>query len=162
MVKRCRQLENLQVECHRKMEETGRELSSCQLLISQHEAKIRSLTEYMQNMELKKRQLEDSYDSLSEELAQLQAQGTAADTLHTTALPICGLHFQPTDHGEKVQTELGRLQTENDSAKDEVKEVLQALEELAVNYDQKSVEVEERNLQNKLLADELAQKMVRE
>lgn len=35
MVKRCRQLENLQVECHRKMEETGRELSSCQLLISQ-------------------------------------------------------------------------------------------------------------------------------
>jgi hypothetical protein len=35
MVKRCRQLENLQMECHRKMEETGRELSSCQLLISQ-------------------------------------------------------------------------------------------------------------------------------
>ena len=35
MVKRCRQLENLQVECHRKMEETSRELSSCQLLISQ-------------------------------------------------------------------------------------------------------------------------------
>lgn len=35
MVKRCRQLENLQLECHRKMEETGRELSSCQLLISQ-------------------------------------------------------------------------------------------------------------------------------
>ena len=28
MVKRCRQLENLQLECHRKMEETGRELSS--------------------------------------------------------------------------------------------------------------------------------------
>lgn len=41
----------------------------------QHGAKIRSLTEYMQNMELKKRQLEDSYDSLSEELAKLQAQG---------------------------------------------------------------------------------------
>lgn len=41
----------------------------------QHEAKIRSLTEYMQNVELKKRHLEDSYDSLSEELAKLQAQG---------------------------------------------------------------------------------------
>ncbi|XP_040889797.1 kinesin heavy chain isoform X2 [Toxotes jaculatrix] len=74
MVKRCRHLENLQMECHRKMEETGRELSSCHLLISQHGAKIRSLTEYMQNVELKKRQLEDSYDSLSEELAKLQAQ----------------------------------------------------------------------------------------
>ncbi|NXR42013.1 KIF5A protein, partial [Zosterops hypoxanthus] len=35
VVKRCRQLENLQVECHRKLEVTGRELSSCQLLISQ-------------------------------------------------------------------------------------------------------------------------------
>uniref|UniRef100_A0A8C8CR79 Kinesin-like protein n=1 Tax=Oncorhynchus tshawytscha TaxID=74940 RepID=A0A8C8CR79_ONCTS len=68
MVKRCRQLENLQLECHRKMEETGRELSSCQLLISQHEAKIRSLTEYMQSVELKKRMLEESHDSLSEEL----------------------------------------------------------------------------------------------
>uniref|UniRef100_M4AX59 Kinesin-like protein n=1 Tax=Xiphophorus maculatus TaxID=8083 RepID=M4AX59_XIPMA len=74
MVKRCRQLENMQLECHRKMEETGRELSSCQLLISQHEAKIRSLTEYMQSVEQKKRQLEESHDSLTEELAKLQEQ----------------------------------------------------------------------------------------
>ncbi|XP_026529591.1 kinesin heavy chain [Notechis scutatus] len=75
VVKRCRQLEGLQVECHRKMEVTGRELSSCQLLISQHEAKIRSLTEYMQSVELKKRNLEESYDALSEELTKLQSQG---------------------------------------------------------------------------------------
>nr|XP_046193699.1 kinesin heavy chain-like [Oncorhynchus gorbuscha] len=79
MVKRCRQLENLQMECHRKMEETGRELSSCQLLISQHEAKIHSLTEYMQNIELKNRQLEDNYDSLSEELAKLHAQESMSE-----------------------------------------------------------------------------------
>uniref|UniRef100_A0A674N9Q1 Kinesin-like protein n=1 Tax=Takifugu rubripes TaxID=31033 RepID=A0A674N9Q1_TAKRU len=79
MVKRCRQLENMQLECHRKMEETGRELSSCQLLISQHEAKIRSLTEYMQSMEQKKRLLEESHDSLSEELAKLQDQGNAQE-----------------------------------------------------------------------------------
>ncbi|KAG9339691.1 hypothetical protein JZ751_023337 [Albula glossodonta] len=76
MMKRCKHLENLQLECHRKMEETGRELSSCHLLISQHEAKIRSLTEYMQNVEQKKRQLEENYDALSEELeiSRLQAQ----------------------------------------------------------------------------------------
>uniref|UniRef100_A0AAR2LXJ8 Kinesin-like protein n=1 Tax=Pygocentrus nattereri TaxID=42514 RepID=A0AAR2LXJ8_PYGNA len=76
VVKRCRQLESIQTDCHRKMEETGRELSSCHLLISQHEAKIRSLTEYMQNMELKKRQLEENYDCLSEELARLHNSGT--------------------------------------------------------------------------------------
>uniref|UniRef100_A0A8C6P183 Kinesin-like protein n=1 Tax=Nothobranchius furzeri TaxID=105023 RepID=A0A8C6P183_NOTFU len=86
MVKRCRYLENLQMDCQRKMEETSRELSSCQLVIAQHEAKIRSLTEYTQNVEMKKRQLEDGYDSLTEELAKLQAQGTAEETRSPTCI----------------------------------------------------------------------------
>lgn len=46
----------------------------------QHEAKIRSLTEYMQSVEQKKRLLEESHDSLSEELAKLQEQGNMQDT----------------------------------------------------------------------------------
>uniref|UniRef100_A0AAX7SYR2 Kinesin-like protein n=1 Tax=Astatotilapia calliptera TaxID=8154 RepID=A0AAX7SYR2_ASTCA len=100
MVKRCRHLENLQTECHRKMEETGRELSSCHLLISQHEVKIRSLTEYMQNVELRKRQLEDSYDSLTAELAKLQAQGTFV-IAHTSE-----------SHREVHSKQLGRLRDE--------------------------------------------------
>ncbi len=50
-------------------------LTLCLCVCEQHEAKIRSLTEYMQNVEQKKRQLEDNYDALSEELYILQNSG---------------------------------------------------------------------------------------
>ncbi|XP_072540867.1 kinesin heavy chain [Salminus brasiliensis] len=107
VVKRCRQLENVQTDCHRKMEETGRELSSCQLLISQHEAKIRSLSEYMQNMELKKRQLEENYDSLSEELSRLQNTESLQDNQHDCEEP--GNIKQRENYRETQHKQLGRL-----------------------------------------------------
>lgn len=52
---------------------------TCFLVCLQHEAKIKSLTEYLQNVEQKKRQLEENVDSLNEELVKLSAQGTAVN-----------------------------------------------------------------------------------
>lgn len=90
MVKRCKQLESTQTESNQKMEENEKELAACQLRISQHEAKIKSLTEYLQNVEQKKRLLEESVDSLSEELVQLRAQEK--------------MHEMEKEHLNKVQT----------------------------------------------------------
>ncbi|XP_033821978.1 kinesin heavy chain isoform X2 [Periophthalmus magnuspinnatus] len=120
MVKRCRYLDNLQIECQRKMEETGKELSSCQLLVSQHEAKIRSLTECMQNVEQKKRQLEDSYDSLKEELAKLQAQESVSRVAmrenHTTVQKSArikrAMEQQMASHREAHSKQLSLLRDE--------------------------------------------------
>uniref|UniRef100_K1S2I2 Kinesin-like protein n=1 Tax=Magallana gigas TaxID=29159 RepID=K1S2I2_MAGGI len=54
---------------------------------------------------------------------------------------------------ETLQQDMTRIQADNDSAKDEVKEVLQALEELAMNYDQKSQEVENKNKENETISE---------
>uniref|UniRef100_A0A670YMC9 Kinesin-like protein n=1 Tax=Pseudonaja textilis TaxID=8673 RepID=A0A670YMC9_PSETE len=157
VVKRCRQLEGLQVECHRKMEVTGRELSSCQLLISQHEAKIRSLTEYMQSVELKKRNLEESYDALSEELAKLQAQETVHDVakeqdlIEDTDEVKKALEVQLESHREAHHKQLARLRDEiNQKQKiiDELKDLNQKLEleleKLRADYEKLKNEEQEK------------------
>uniref|UniRef100_A0A7N8XUR3 Kinesin-like protein n=1 Tax=Mastacembelus armatus TaxID=205130 RepID=A0A7N8XUR3_9TELE len=74
IVKRSKQLESSQADSSQKMEETERELTACQLRISQHEAKIKSLTDNLQNVEQKKRNLEETVDSLNEEIVRIRAQ----------------------------------------------------------------------------------------
>ena len=62
---------------------------------------------------------------------------------------------------DSLQTQISSLQKENEQAKDEVKEVLQALEELAMNYDQKLQEVDNKNKENDKLQEDLSSKQVR-
>ena len=52
-----------------------KELDESRLLIQQHEAKMRSMLETIKELEEKKRTLEQTQDSLNEELVKLRAQG---------------------------------------------------------------------------------------
>uniref|UniRef100_A0A8C4YJY8 Kinesin family member 5A n=1 Tax=Gopherus evgoodei TaxID=1825980 RepID=A0A8C4YJY8_9SAUR len=156
------ELEALQVECQRKMAVTGRELAACQLLISQHEAKIRSLSEYMHSVELKKRQLEESYDALSEELAKLQAQETVheaarkdqeQDLIQDADEVKRALELQLEGHREAHHKHLARLRDEiNEKQKviDELKDLNQKLqlelEQLRADYEKLKNEEQEKTI----------------
>uniref|UniRef100_A0A8B9RHR2 Kinesin-like protein n=1 Tax=Astyanax mexicanus TaxID=7994 RepID=A0A8B9RHR2_ASTMX len=150
LVNRSKQLEGAQAETARKIQANEKELASCQLLISQLQAKIKSLTDYMQNVEQKKRQLEESQDSLMEELAKLHAQGIA-------------LEEQMETHREAHQKQLSRLRDEIDEKQrilDELKDLNQALEleqkKLLSDYDKlrKEEEEKDRKLQKLVLLNE--------
>uniref|UniRef100_A0A673WVF7 Kinesin-like protein n=1 Tax=Salmo trutta TaxID=8032 RepID=A0A673WVF7_SALTR len=157
LVNRSKQLESSLVDTSRKMQANEKELASCQLLISQHQAKIKSLTDYMQNMEQKKRQLEESQDSLMEELHALHAQEVHVmdkQKEHLTKLQDAvemkkTLEEQMENHREVHQKQLSRLRDEIDHKQrvlDELKDLNQGLQ------------LEQRKLQSdydKLKAEEL-------
>ncbi|KAM9485975.1 kinesin heavy chain [Clarias gariepinus] len=140
LVNRSKQLEGAQAETTRKIQANEKELASCQLLISQLQAKIKSLTDYMQNMEQKKRQLEESQDSLMEELANLHAQGVSRkmdkEKEHMTKMKDAeeikkALQEQMESHREAHQKQLSRLRDEIDDKQkilDELKDMNQSLQ----------------------------------
>ncbi|PRD22634.1 UNVERIFIED_CONTAM: Kinesin heavy chain [Trichonephila clavipes] len=70
---RCHQLEAFQTDCNKKIEANEKELAEGRLLISQYEAKMRTLQETMKDVDAKKRALEESVDALNEECAKLKA-----------------------------------------------------------------------------------------
>ncbi|CAB1327519.1 unnamed protein product [Coregonus sp. 'balchen'] len=152
LVNRSKQLESAQGDTSRKMATNEKELASCQLLISQHQAKIKSLTDYMQNMEQKKRQLEESQDALTEELAKMHAQEkmhevSVVDTEKEHISRLEGeeeikktLEQQMEAHREAHQKQLARL-------RDEIEDKQRMLDELTDLNQGLVLE------QNKLLSD---------
>ncbi|KAK1166031.1 kinesin heavy chain-like [Acipenser oxyrinchus oxyrinchus] len=166
LVNRSKQLETSQIDTTRKMQVNEKELASCQLLISQHQAKIKSLTDYMQNVEQKKRQLEESQDALTEELAKLNAQADAMHEVsvmdkekeHMTLLQDAvemkeTLEKQMESHREIHQKQLSRLRDEiEDKQKmiDELKDLNQKLQlehkKLISDYDKLKIEEQEKDM----------------
>uniref|UniRef100_A0A8C2DKH9 Kinesin-like protein n=1 Tax=Cyprinus carpio TaxID=7962 RepID=A0A8C2DKH9_CYPCA len=141
LVNRSKQLESTQADTMRKMQANEKELASCQLLISQHQAKIKSLTDYMQNIEQKKRHLEESHDSLMEELAKLNAQEKMHEVSfmdkekeHMSRMQDAeemkkALEQQMESHREAHQKQLSRL-------RDEIEEKQRILDDVELDTDE--------------------------
>ncbi|NWW20577.1 KIF5C protein, partial [Falcunculus frontatus] len=128
-----------------------------------HEAKIKSLTDYMQNMEQKRRQLEESQDSLNEELAKLRAQEKMHEVSfkdkekeHLTRLQDAeemkkALEQQMESHREAHQKQLSRLRDEIEEKQkiiDEIREYVHPLHpfSLSADYDKLKIEDQEREM----------------
>ncbi|XP_029937103.1 kinesin heavy chain [Myripristis murdjan] len=175
LVNRSKQLESSLTETSSKMQANEKELASCQLLISQLQAKIKSLTDHMQSIEQKKRQLEESQDTLMEEVAKLQAQGKMHEVSvmdkekeHMSRLKDAvemkrTLEEQMENHREVHQKQLSRLRDEIDQKQrvlDEVKDLNQALQleqrKLQADYDKLKATNQEKDqeLQKLVLLNE--------
>ncbi|TMS11622.1 Kinesin heavy chain isoform 5C [Larimichthys crocea] len=173
LVNRSKQLESAQGDAHRKIQANEKELASCQLLISQHQAKIKSLTDYMQNMEQKKRQLEESQDSLIEELAKLHEKRHEVSREEKEKEDISRLdgdddikktlEEQLENHREAHQKQLSRLRDEIEDKQrmlDELTDLNQGLlleqERLMSDYDKLKAEEQEKDakLQKLILLNE--------
>ncbi|XP_072253708.1 kinesin heavy chain-like [Leuresthes tenuis] len=167
LVTRSKQLEVSLTENTCRMEANERELSTCQLLVSQLRAKLGSLTDDLQKMEQKKRQLEESQDALMEEVAKLQAQGQMHELTvmdkekeHMSRLKDAvemkrTLEEQMENHREVHQKQLSRLRDEIEQKQrdiDQLKDVSQALqlENRKLQSDLDKLKTEDQNKDQKL------------
>merc|ERR1719392_133505 len=97
------------------------------------------------------------YQMLDEKDDEIQEQSQLVEKLKEQMMEQEDLISATRRDYESLTKEMAKIQAENESAKEEVKEVLQALEELAVNYDQKSQEAETKSREYNTVSDELSQ-----
>ncbi|XP_044072499.1 kinesin heavy chain-like [Siniperca chuatsi] len=167
LVNRSKQLEVNLTENICRMEANEKELNTCQLLVSQLQAKIVSLTDDLQKLEQKKRKLEESQDALMEEVAKLHAQGQMHEVTvmdkekeHMSRLKDAvemkrTLEEQMENHREVHHKQLSRLRDEIEQKQrdvDQFKDVNRALqlENRKLQSDLDKLRAEDQNKDQKL------------
>ncbi|XP_040913019.1 kinesin heavy chain-like [Toxotes jaculatrix] len=167
LVSRSKQLEANLMENTSRMVASEEELNTLQLLVSQLQAKMASLTDDLQRVEQKKRQLEESQDALTEEVAKLQAQGKMHEVTvmdkekeHMSRLKDAvdmkrTLEEQMENHREIHQKQLSRLRDEIEQRRrdaDRLKDVNQVLqlENRKLQSDLDRLKADDQNKEQKL------------
>ncbi|XP_065666641.1 kinesin heavy chain isoform X2 [Hydra vulgaris] len=95
------------------------------------------------------------YKELDERDDEIQAQSNLIETLRQQLADLEENLIFTKANAESLEGQVGSIAKEHDASKNEVKEVLQALEELAVNYDQKLQEVDQKTKDNESLLEDL-------
>uniref|UniRef100_A0A3B3WH96 Kinesin-like protein n=1 Tax=Poecilia mexicana TaxID=48701 RepID=A0A3B3WH96_9TELE len=145
MVKRSKQLESSQAERSQKLEETESDLTACKLRVSQYEAKIKSLTDSLQNVEHKKRQLEENVDLLNDEIVRIRAEVNAMEKeneIQSANEVKEAVEKQIQSHREAHQKQISSLRDELDSKEKLITELQDSNQEIVLEQERLKVEHE--------------------
>ncbi|XP_030370709.1 kinesin heavy chain [Scaptodrosophila lebanonensis] len=159
IAQRCANMESLQVDSNKKISEYEKDLGEYRLLISQHEARMKSLQESMREAENKKRTLEEQIDSLREECAKLKAaehvsavnaeEKQRAEELRSMFdSQMDELREAHTKQVSELRDEIVAKQHEMNEMKDVHQKLLLAHQQMTVDYEK--VKQEEAEKSNKL------------
>nr|CAB3259108.1 kinesin heavy chain isoform 5C [Phallusia mammillata] len=142
---KCQKLQTSQEDNDKRLAEAEQELSASNLLVQQHEAKMKSLMEYMKEVENRKRSLEESVDKLNEDIAHLRSE----EQMRAVALE--DKEKESMDHQkaaedikmsmkEQLDTHRDAHQNQVSRLRDEVEEKLKMIESLKDNYQKLQLE----------------------
>ncbi|XP_052839647.1 kinesin heavy chain [Drosophila gunungcola] len=167
IAQRCANMESLQSDSNKKISEYERDLGEYRLLISQHEARMKSLQESMREAENKKRTLEEQIDSLREECAKLKAaehvsavnaeEKQRAEELRSMFdSQMDELREAHTRQVSELRDEIAAKQHEMDEMKDVHQKLLLTHQQMSVDYEKvRQEEAEKSNeLQNIILTND--------
>lgn len=159
IAQRCTNMESQQVDSNKKISEYEKDLGEFRLLISQHEARMKSLQESMREAENKKRTLEEQIDSLREECAKLKAaehvsavnaeEKQRAEELRSMFdSQMDELREAHTRQVSELRDEIAAKQHEMDEMKDVHQKLLLAHQQMTIDYEK--VRHEEAEKSNEL------------